>query len=205
MRETTRSKKVEELLFSTFRGNEATRYGSLNEATTISQYVTHQHGTGHPGLEVQQCGLFVSPVNPWLAASPDGLVTDPSGSENHSGLLEVKTPFSVRNKTLDEACSGKTFCLEKKGSKFKLKRKHDYYYQVQCQLYCTNTSWCDFVVRTERDIHVERVYRDHKWWGLQLAKLRKFYFSALVPELSYPRYRNGGIREPADSTNSKSS
>ena len=144
-------------------------------------------------------------MNPWLAASSDGLVTDPCGSENHSGLLELKTPFSVRDKTLDEACSGKIFCLEKKGSKYKLKRKHDCYYQVQCQLYCTDTSWCDFVVRTERDIHVERVYRDCMWWGLQLANLRKFYFSALLPELSCPRHRNGGIREPADSTNSKSS
>ncbi len=193
MRETTKkSKKVEEILYTTFRGNEATRYGSLNESTATSQYITHQHGNCHPGLTVQQCGLFVFHVNPWLAATPDGLVTDPS-SENPSGLLELF--FSVRDETIDDACSNKTFWLEKKGSKYQLKRKHGYYYQVQCQLYCTNTSWCDFVVRTTKDIHVERIYRDPKWWGLQLTKLRKFYFSALLPELACPRHRNGGIRE----------
>ncbi len=197
MRETTRrSKKVEEILYTNFRGNEATRYGSLNESTATSQYITHQNDNGHPGLTVQQCGLFVSHVSPWLAATPDGLVTDPSCSDNRSGLLEVKNPFGIREETIDGACSNKTFCLEKKGSKYQLKRKHGYYYQVQCQLYCTNESWCDFVVRTTKDIHVERIYRDRKWWEIQLTKLNKFYFTALLPELACPRHRNGGIREP---------
>ena len=78
MRSTTkRSKKVEELLYSKFRGNEATCYGSTKEETTIQQYITYQHANGHSGLKVTKCGLFVSVDNPWLAASPDGLVNDP--------------------------------------------------------------------------------------------------------------------------------
>ena len=57
-------------------------------------------------------------------------------------------------------------------------------------------AWCDFVVRTNKDMHIERIYRDREWWTLQLAKCKKFYFSALLPELACPRYRKGGIREP---------
>ena len=51
------------------------------------------------------------------------------------------------------------------------------------------------MVQTEQDIHIERVYRDKEWWGLQLEKLRNFYFDSLLPELACPRHRKGGIRD----------
>ena len=91
-----------------------------------------------------------------------------------------------------------SFCLEevKDNHTLKLKRQHNFYYQIQCQLYYVNTQWCDFVVRTNKDMHVERIYRDEEWWKAQLEKLRKFYFSALLPELACTHYRRGGIREP---------
>ena len=67
MRQTTkRSKKVEVILYSNFRGNVATRY---------STPIQNLHDTEWPfEFEYEVCGLFVSLENPWLAASPDGLV-----------------------------------------------------------------------------------------------------------------------------------
>ena len=82
MRTTTKkSKKVEDLLYSTFRGNAATRYGSAKETETIEQYITYQKMSGHFELSVCKCGLVVSTSNPWLAASPDGFVEDPSNTK----------------------------------------------------------------------------------------------------------------------------
>ena len=199
MREKTKkSTRVQNLLYSTFRGNQATRYGSDMEERTIHEYETYQQRKHHPNLKVSSCGLFISRHNNWLAATPDGIVNDPSDEALPLGLLEIKNPHSVKDKTLEEACSRSTFCLEldKDNKILKLKRKHDYYYQIQCQLYCTDRNWCDFVLRTNKDIHIERIYRDSRWWGIQLAKLRKFYFQALLPELACPRHRYGGIREP---------
>ena len=40
------------------------------------------------------------------------------------------------------------------------------------------------MVKTEQDIHIERIYRDKKWWELNLEKLRVFYFDSLLPELA---------------------
>lgn len=199
MREKTkRSNKVRELLYSAFKGNRATRYGSTMEGIAKQQYITYQRQNNHPGLMATDCGLFISENNNWLAATPDGIANDPS-DRDPSGIIEIKNPFAVRDKTLIEACtSSSSFCLEldKKSNKPQLKRRHDYYFQVQCQLYCTDKGWCDFVLQTNKDLHVERIYRDKKWWGSQLAKLRKFYFAALLPELAVPRHRRGGIREP---------
>ena len=85
---TKRSKKVEELLYSSFGGNAATRYGILKETETVQQYVIHQKNHRHPHLTVTKCGLIVSTANAWLAASPDGLVYDPTDAKHPHGLLE---------------------------------------------------------------------------------------------------------------------
>ena len=114
MKKTTkRSKKVEEFLYSKFRGNEATRYGTNMEEIARQQYITYQQPRGHPGLRTQQTGLVISLENPWLAASPDDRVQDPDALQP-LGIAEYKNPFSARDLTLSEACENlKTFCLER--------------------------------------------------------------------------------------------
>ena len=199
MRETTsRSKRVESILYTTFRGNAATRYGATMEDTVRQEYQTYQRQNGHPNLKVDNCGLFVSLCNPWLAATPDGVVDDPSEPQR-LGLIEIKNPYTARNQTLMEAAQKSAFCLEqnKNDSSFRLKRRHDYFYQVQTQLYCTARHWCDFTVQTSKDFHIERIYVDKAWQESNLPKLKKFYFSALLPELACPRHHKGGIREPS--------
>ena len=42
---------------------------------------------------------------------------------------------------------------------------------------CCNVEWCDFLVNTEKDLHIERIPRDKEW---QLPKLKQFYFDALA-------------------------
>ena len=34
--------------------------------------------------------------------------------------------------------------------------------QVQCQLFCANRAFCDFVLWTNEDIHIERIYPDEE-------------------------------------------
>lgn len=114
MRSTTRkSKKVENLLYTKFRGNAATRSGSAMEDTAVQEYETYQQQHGHPDFKVDKCGLFISVNDPWLAAPPDGLVSDPNGDASQPlGLVEIKNPFSARHQTLQEATQKSTFCLE---------------------------------------------------------------------------------------------
>ena len=47
--------------------------------------------------------------------------------------------------------------VKEEDTKYKLKQQDNYFHQVQFQFYCVNREWCDFVVRTERDLHVERI------------------------------------------------
>ena len=104
----------------------------------------------------------------------------------------------ARSQTLTEASEKSSFCLKqnKDNSSLQLKKNHDYFHLVQTQLYCTGRQWCDFVVRTDNDLHIERINRDPSWETANLKKLKDFYFGALLPELACPRHHQGGIREP---------
>lgn len=208
MRKTTkRANKVKQMLYSKFQGNRHIAYGLENEDTARQAYTSYMHSSGHSGLSTSNVGLVVSTKNPWLAASPDDRIYDPQTSPPH-GLAEYKNPSSARDMTIGEACTQvKGFCIKKEtitnpeGKKITHKHldtNHDYYYQVQCQLYCDEKQWCDFVVKTKNDLYVERIYRDEAWWQNQLQKLEDFYFNALLPEIACPRIHSGGIREPTD-------
>ena len=71
------------------------------EETAIQKYTMKQQESGHSGLKTTQSGLVISMENPWLAASPDGMVEDPDMAQP-LGLLEVKNPYTARESTIEE-------------------------------------------------------------------------------------------------------
>ena len=140
------------------------------------------------------CGLFVPTQYPWLAATPDGIVHDPSITPPR-GLVEYKNPHSCRNSTIIEGIRNKKIkFLTINNDKVALKRSHQYYYQVQTAMLCTQTQWCDFVVRTCIDFQVvERIHLDQEFCSSFISKVQKFYFNSILPELTVKRTP---IREP---------
>ena len=110
----------------------ATRYGRHYKQSAITSYVNYHRVCGIL-VSKQPCGLFVDPSIPWLAGSPDGIVTDPTQSiDKQKGCLEVKCPI-LCEKTLMKDVSRKNalFCLEEKNGQLQLSTTHSYYYQIQ--------------------------------------------------------------------------
>ena len=165
--------KVKQLLHSKFHGNRATDWGLLQEDVSQGEYLKVKQAIS-PEFSLVNSGLVVSVANPWLAASPDGLVYDPK-ADPPQGLVEFKNPYSVREKTLEEAATNcKTFCLTvNNDGRLQLKKGHDYYHQTQCALFCTSRKWCDLVVLT-KSLHIERISVDSNFTSNVLPKLRKF-------------------------------
>ncbi len=54
---------------------------------------------------------------------------------------------------------------------------------VQCQLFCTRRQYRDFVLWTERDIHIERIFSDEQFWLEQVARVKDFFSMSVLPEL----------------------
>ena len=108
-----------------------------------------QHQSGHSDLSTSNVGLVISSENPWLA---DDRVHDSQASLPH-GLSEYKNPSAAKDMTTDEACEKiKRVCIKNNmNTKHKhLDTNHNYYYQIQCQLYCDKKQWCVFVVKTRK-------------------------------------------------------
>ena len=79
----------------------------------------------HPFFELQKSGLVLDTENPFIGASPDGII---SCSCCGKGVVEVKCPFLCRDKPFSEAMKEKTSCLAE--GTFFLNKDHAYFYQV---------------------------------------------------------------------------
>ncbi|XP_039620942.1 uncharacterized protein LOC120536601 [Polypterus senegalus] len=165
----------------------AMTWGINNESVAVNHYQKLKSKQLGKDVVVEDCGLFIHPEHNWLAASPDGIVRD-SQSKQILNCLEVKCPFKHRNNTISKACTDKTFCLEQAGSSsYSLKKKHDYYTQVQCQLAVTGLTKADFIVYTSKDMAVVPVEYDPIFWKQTATKLEMFYTQAVLPQLKAQR------------------
>ena len=124
---------------------------------------------------------------PFLGASPDGAVYDPSNTNQPFGFLEIKCLYSQRNMTPADACSSSGFCCSIVDGKLSLRRNHPYYTQVQGKMAVGERPWCDFVIYTKRGISIERISFDRNFWDtLLLPKLISFYDNCVAPEIVHP-------------------
>ncbi|KAI1893854.1 hypothetical protein AGOR_G00127950 [Albula goreensis] len=167
----------------------AMAWGNDNEAKVAQEYQELKSQLLGRPVQVQDCGLFIHPECAWLAASPDGIVVDPSSGERLC-CLEIKCPYKHRNTTVAEACrQDRQFCLEllrnagEGEPQYRLKTTHNYYTQVQCQMAVVGLHKADFVVFTLHEIAIVPVTFDPAFWESTQAKMEKFYKEALLPYL----------------------
>ncbi|XP_071803029.1 uncharacterized protein [Asterias amurensis] len=163
------------------------RWGIENEQKSIDNYIVLQKGK-HDQLEVKSTGLHVSEGYPYIAGSPDALVSCQCCGR---GCLEVKNPYSLRWVSITELAKIKTSCLEvtDDGKGIQLKRGHPYYAQTQCEMFVTNTKYCDFFVRTvckTDNVHIERVTFDENFAAVMTKKCGIFFKSVILVELFCP-------------------
>ena len=126
--------------------------------------------------------MFVNKDYPWLHATPDFLCSCDCCGE---GCGEIKCSYCIENCNFDKCIMKPSSCLEKKEDSFCLKENHQYYYQVQQQIFTTKRKYCDFVVfAVNKDsscfIH-DRIYPNHDHWNNVVPKLAKFLESWSPP------------------------
>ncbi|CAC5390637.1 unnamed protein product [Mytilus coruscus] len=132
-------------------------HGQKYEKSALSKY---EHDFGRSPVN---CGINVSKSHPFIAAFPDGIINDT--------VVEVKCPFVANDKMI----SPKTipFLLYNDG-KLMLNESHNYYYQVQGQMFCTNLKNCHFVVFTLQEVQYIHIKRDDIFIQNMVEKLEDF-------------------------------
>ena len=67
---------------------------------------------------------------------------------------------------MEDVADDPKFCLQKNSDGvLGLKSTHQYYYQVQAQLFVSGLPYCDFVVFSgSNDIFIQRIVPDAEFW-----------------------------------------
>ena len=135
-------------------------WGNAHEKDAIKSFmsdVASQHDGGPQGFK--QCGLFVKPDYPSLAASPDGLFY----CRCHGlSIIQANYPYLVRNDNLHvKETYDRVDFLEDFNGKPRLKRTHKYYTQMQAQMWVVDAShsWL-FHCLEWRSNGITRIWKD---------------------------------------------
>ncbi|KAM7305806.1 hypothetical protein ISCGN_015702 [Ixodes scapularis] len=188
----------------------ATRWGLDHEEEAVQGYVGKVK-SAHANFTYRRAGLYLSTRYPHLAASPDAVVQcDCCGSGlvevkcpytqrdselhvtdqrcvNDSHCIATSSDALPQCSGSDseqrDVCADPKFCQKRVNGRLSLKHGHMYFYQVQTQMAVCNVEYCDFVVWTTKDIHVERVFRDGAFWSQVLPKATLLFVLAVLPEL----------------------
>ena len=136
----------------------------------------------HENFMVIQCGLILDPEFPFMGATPDGLVNCKCCD---TGVLEIKCPFSCKNKDFAETASeNPSFFLNDDNGQLTLKKDHAYFFQVQLQMKLCQVQHCDFVAwREGDDIFHQRIYLDLNFIDSVIQSVVPFIKFAILPEL----------------------
>ena len=159
----------------------ATIWGCEHEKDALQAYKTKIMAC-HSGLNVTSCGFFICVEHPFLGASPDALIECNCCGQ---GVVEVKCSLCAQECSLEEAADAvASFRLDVLPTgKFQLKRNHSYYFQIQLQMFASKRGYCDFVVWTTEELHIERITLDEDLMKESVPKAERFYKLCILPEL----------------------
>lgn len=147
------------------------KWGIDNESIAGSQLLAiFTNSESHENLKLIESGLHTSTEFPFIAASPDGIIScDCCGC----GCVEVKCPYSIKDEFITANCDFLTRSGE--DNALRLDLEHKLYYQVQTQMGVTGTDFCYIIVWTNMDIHVELIEFDSNFNDIICLKASQFF------------------------------
>ncbi|CAN8004587.1 unnamed protein product [Ixodes hexagonus] len=155
------------------------RWGSENKPEAKRAFIAKE-SLKHKDLQLNQCGVFVAGSLPFLAASPDAIV---SCSCYENAVLEVNCAASIKNASLTKSSKRLPYLDDKLDPR----HDHEYYAQVQAQRTATKLRRGYFAVYTGPPINIEVIIFDENFWAAAELKAESFFFNYIFPELQSMR------------------
>lgn len=151
------------------KGVHAVQWGITNEIKGIKVLEENEK------VKVVSTGLWLS-NNGFLGASPDGIV-------NSDYIVEVKCPWKFRNKKLEtEIEKDHSYIVYRENNIILINKKHEYWDQIQGQLYLTKRKCCYLVIWTPGQSIIIGIEKDVEW-EVNLDHLERFFINKYIPYL----------------------
>lgn len=136
----------------------------------------------HENFEVTDSELIIPIEKPFIAATPDSIVT----SKCHGyGVLEIKCPYHCRDLPIRVAAQKSNFPLifDKETGIFAMRQSHNYYFQVQLQMYVAKAEFFIFAVYTNVDLVHVTVLPDVSLIEKMLIKAKLYFCEVVLPQV----------------------
>ena len=148
---------------------ESVTYGIVHEDEAIAAFKKKLKKDGHRNVNIKPCGLIVHPKHPYVAASPDGIVTCDCCEDR---VLEVKCPLRCIGK---DPNSTTLPCLTNTSGKPRLKTTHEYYDQIITQMAVAQTKCGEFVIYSRKGIYQQRIVYNHVAFMALIRACQQFF------------------------------
>ncbi|XP_062535323.1 uncharacterized protein LOC134204525 isoform X2 [Armigeres subalbatus] len=170
----------------------ALTYGRKNEPIARDELIKlwkHNHEEGI----ISTCGIFLSADHPFLAASPDAI-----GSCRCCGkfTVEIKCPFRLshthldRQLTIEDLATKPNSFVRFKNGIIELAQEHEYYYQIQAQIFLTNSDFGLCMIWCKTETNIIKITKNENVWGKCLERSRLYFYNIVMPELLGNYYTN---------------
>lgn len=145
----------------------AIEWGLANESTAVNILQETENIIVQPtGLWLHQCGF--------IGASPDGLIGE-------DDIVEVKCPYKYRKCKLSDAITeDQSYIIYKINNEIFINKHHNYWHQIQGQLFMTKRSRCFLVVWTTDETIIVQIYKDTNWSN-NFNIIKSFYLEHYIP------------------------
>jgi len=131
----------------------------------------------HDCFQLQNPGLYVSNDIPFLAASPDYMMT--CNCCNGPSVVEIKCPFRLKDSTAVEDINRLEF-LKITGDKIELNPLHGYHTQLMMQMALSKAKQGYFVTWFPKGTNIQKISFDAKLWAIIQSNLCLFYKKYVV-------------------------
>ncbi|KAL2103190.1 hypothetical protein ACEWY4_000058 [Coilia grayii] len=171
---------LQQQVYPRFHGNAATRHGERGEVLALKWLEDGGYG-------VTRHGTVLCPAEPWLSASPDGVLS--SGE-----LLEIKCPFLKENETVEDLFGSKKYDVKIVEGTPKLQPNgpRGFYMQIQIGLFCTKLKACKLLIWSHAKQVMLHIPYDEAFCVKAVDRLREFYFRDMLPFVS-DEHREGRL------------
>jgi hypothetical protein len=154
------------------------RWGQTKEKSARDLYRrTNRHM--HKGLLVEEKGLCVSHIHPFIGCSVDGVVTCKCHPKR---LVEIKCPYSLKSIHPKDASINKG-CTQAADGSWIVVPTSPYYCQIQGQMGIYQCESLDLVIFTQKGIHVSKCKFSESFFTEMLKNLKVCYERYIVPHI----------------------
>ena len=133
----------------------------------------------HKKPRLCNCGLFLDGKQPFICASPDGIV---ECACHGRACPKTKCPFSISHKSPTDPNVKLPF-LKMINNEQKLNQNHKYYTQCQQHMAITGTEKCYFYVYTSHGFYLEEILFDDDHWRYLKSLFIRFYTEIYLPSI----------------------